>query len=54
MRIKEPFNYYVIKIVGDYGQMLTFAYMVGGWVRQDAYIGNQKNRITENVFPENC
>ena len=39
MSIKGPFKYYIIKKVGGgLGQMLTFAYMVGEWVWQDAYV----------------
>ena len=34
--VKGPFKYYVI--VGEWGQMLTFAYIVGGGVWQDAYV----------------
>jgi len=35
---KGPFKYYVIKIVGGFDLMLTFAYIVGGWVWQNAYV----------------
>ena len=33
-----PFIYYIIKKVGGCGQMLTFAYKVGGWGWQNAYV----------------
>ena len=36
---KGPIKYYIIKIVGGrFNQMLMFAYIVSGWVWQDAYV----------------
>ena len=35
---KGPFKYYVIKEVGGCCKMPMFAYRMGGWVRQNAYV----------------
>ena len=32
--------------MGGFGQILTFAYIVGGWVKQDAYV---IKKITEKM-----
>ena len=49
--ILGPFKYYVIKKVGGLGQMLMFAYMVSGWVWQDAYVIDKSlKKINFRIF----
>ena len=44
---KGPSIYYVSKIVGGCCQMLIIAYILGGWVRKNAYVRFFKKNVVE-------